>query len=464
MFFRLSVCLFACLSLLVCQPAKASEEGPRKIQTAAIRFRAEEDPNNLPLDRKTCGVDSLFVMLTLCNVDATFEAVKSEVAVGESGSSLSDLGLAASRLGLNLSAVQVEPESLTSLEMPSLALVENPMNLAIRHYVVILKITDKVVVYFDPEPCAVNTITLSQYLRVSTGYYLVRTPHSYLPGVSAGFLLVGAAFAVTFWRMRKPECVAAIVAFIFVAGCQKEQAQGPSAPPSKPRALLVPHTSVDLGRLDESSEREGRFTFRNVSSVPIRLKLMQPSCNCLGLTLTPADGHLAPGQEGSLALKLNYKERKEGGVFGADVVLMVDGSDEHYIFAVSGLKEGMLTQAPYVLRPENLRTRTAPTFRISFVASGRDFLPEIMSIIPIRMKNGVEQKLPEVTPSPSGEYKIGEVRLSSESRYYVRAVEIPIKLEELSESFAGEFRVTYRQNGRTNIGVVKMLVVADDSF
>lgn len=201
-----------------------------------------------------------------------------------------------------------------------------------------------------------------------------------------------------------------------------------SIPPQgsgRERALELSSTFVDLGKLERGETPEGMFTFRNVSSSPIKLSLGEPNCECLSVALDPQSAVLAPGAEGRLRLKLSTANRMNAGAVEGAIYLEVAETKENYRLRVSGYLEGLIVPASYSLRSVNFQTGDIPPLRFTMVAREEDTPIEIDSI------EAYERRQAN-TPIPAIEFALDKIDKHYPSPppagkdYFERTIDVPV--------------------------------------
>jgi hypothetical protein len=197
----------------------------------------------------TCGARALALWLRLLGYEVEEDEVLNYVPVGEQGSSLAQLAEAAQRWTRAARLVKAGPRDLNRFPLPMIAHGWVDGETGRRgHYVVIVKVTPKVVVYIDPGRGLAGEVARSDFETYFwSGYLLTRkdtlgTWNRYL--AFTGLVLGALCGSHVVWEMlRRRRAVAAaalLAASLILPGCGE-----PSVPRSAgPEATIPPQTAV----------------------------------------------------------------------------------------------------------------------------------------------------------------------------------------------------------------------------
>ncbi len=155
--------------------------------------------------QRSCGVESLYLLMQLVGCPCSLEQVKNRVAIQEKGSSLHDIQSAAEIMRLPLDCIRCSPDELSKITLPVIAHMEpNPETRFVNHFVVLVRVDGDSVTVVDPADNGVHKVPRRDWARVSTGYYL--SPRSTLFGwkwtiawLLSGIIILG------FWFRRPSE-------------------------------------------------------------------------------------------------------------------------------------------------------------------------------------------------------------------------------------------------------------------
>jgi hypothetical protein len=98
----------------------------------------------------------------------------------------------------------------------------------------------------------------------------------------------------------------------------------PAHPPPLPAGLLFESPGLDLGPIAPGEEREVEAAWRRTGAGPLRVLGVRTGCGCL--SASGLDGTLAPGERGTLRLRIRARERI--GPFSLEVRVHLDRGAE----------------------------------------------------------------------------------------------------------------------------------------
>jgi len=254
--------------------------------------------------------------------------------------------------------------------------------------------------------------------------------------------------------------VGSLLGALLSVGCGR-RALPISIPPqgTEPSGVLeMSSTFIDLGKLERGETPEGMFTFRNISSSPVKLSLGEPNCECLSATLEPQSAVLAPGAEGRLHLKLSTANRMNAGTVEGAIYLSVANTKENYRLRVSGYLEGLIVPASYSLRPVHFQTGDIPPLSLWIVTREEDTPIEIDSIeayerdqanTPIQAIRFALDKIDKHAPRPAPAGK----------DYFERTVEIPASVTVVKAPIGGNILIKYRLRGQEQQATIPLYLL-----
>ncbi len=179
-----------------------------------------------------CGYNSLYLFLQLKGVEVDFETLKSNVTVGENGTSLYDLQKVAAAVGMNAVAVKCSYAALCSVDLPVIAWINrNPKETeetVIGHFVVLTLVNDEGVEYLDGTSGQTSTMRKEIFARQWNGMILVeKSTGLQLSGNAAlSVFLIGLACILFGKGTECKQAASALLlflAFVFVPICQAEE-------------------------------------------------------------------------------------------------------------------------------------------------------------------------------------------------------------------------------------------------
>lgn len=131
--------------------------------------------------QRSCGVESLYLLMQLVGCPCSLEQVKNRVVIQEKGSSLHDIQSAAEIMRLPLECIRCDPDELSKLALPVIAHMEPiPEMRFVNHFVVLVRVDGDSVTVVDPADNGVHEMPRRAWTHVATGYYL--SPRSTLFG------------------------------------------------------------------------------------------------------------------------------------------------------------------------------------------------------------------------------------------------------------------------------------------
>ncbi|MCL2004611.1 MAG: cysteine peptidase family C39 domain-containing protein [Planctomycetaceae bacterium] len=170
----------------------------------------------------SCGVNSLYLFLNLHGHQTDFETLKSEVTIGDNGTSLYDLQNAAVAVGMPVETVQCSYSTLCSLNMPVIAWINRNPNEAnesvIGHFIVLIKADADGIVYLDGTSGEQSSMQLASFAQQWNGMLVRKKENRYFvtDRMALSVFLLGVAFMFLHWGFApKKIAVAVLACFMF---------------------------------------------------------------------------------------------------------------------------------------------------------------------------------------------------------------------------------------------------------
>jgi hypothetical protein len=441
------------------------------------------------VERKTCGVRAAYLMLRLRGWNGEYKEVEKHIPVGPSGSSMADMQAAMRELGVSVCSASCLPEQVCELPLPAIALIEEAGE--VRHYVVVTDVDEFEVVFLEPSSVTEQRLPRAHFTQMSTGCYLIEVSRlqnavERVAVFSFGAFIVVVSLVFYIRRRRRnrvPPGVAMLfcgvsVLFLSCDGCSPVESE--TSITQAKNAIEIPRDFVQVDIIQRGANVEYTFPFRNVSKSPANVQLGRPSCGCLRVELSPKDGGLAAGHEGTIFLVLNVGDRDNAGLMEAKVPLFVRESDEVHFVTLRGLTEGLANYGqPYVIRRGHLEKNSIPPVKFLFFTKDRNSPFEIVSVT---THVGASHRLTSDSPQASSprETLVGQgppirslqvitdkISIGTPQPYqgalYLREITIPVSISGPVDSIDGHFAVTYRiREESPRIGKVDLLLLAGD--
>jgi Peptidase C39 family/Protein of unknown function (DUF1573) len=439
----------ACVLAGVSGPLTTSgDQGAASLQRP---MSAESDTTiELPSIERACGAISLYIWLRLIGHEANYDQVLEYVGVTEEGSSLAQLSEAAQHWTKKVGLLKGEPRDLDWLPLPAIA--HGSFDGKNGHYVVIVNVTPQTVTYVNgPAGGVVEAARLNFQKNFWSGYVLVPEDAT---GAGRPYIVLGvvASVALMGWivsrRRLRPAPMLALLMASVVCGCDQESAtvqHGYSPLPTAADAILAFSGSTkDLGTVKLGESAKAVFTLSNTSKSGIDLSLGQPSCNCLGVSLSKE--RLMPGEASELSILLSQGGGERSGYLGGRVAVGIKGMEKKgFFFEVTGIAEGMKVD-DYALRLPADRSGFSPEPLRGEIDLGTD-------------RREVEVKIVDAVVKTFGRpssFKLGAPVLSDleavETTHLRRRFQIPVVLlpgtDQVTSGMYG-VQITYRIGDRT---------------
>jgi predicted double-glycine peptidase len=150
-----------------------------------------------------CGLNCLFVVLSLHGSVVDYKSLKKEVAVTNRGASLLDLKAVAAKYGYAAEVIRTTPADLRHLDLPIIALLGADMGPELNgHYVVVCGEIDADVFVIDGTSGNLDQMSTTLFNRAFSGYVLAKRDRGVLDTTSYGgldiMLLIGCAGNIGF--------------------------------------------------------------------------------------------------------------------------------------------------------------------------------------------------------------------------------------------------------------------------
>ncbi len=142
------------------------------------------------------SVNALYMFLSICDVDCSYNEVLMRLSKGESGRSLLGIRDASRTYGLSASVYKCKPEALSSLQVPVIAHLQGSRTDGEFSLVLPVRNTSQVFIV-DVQTCELKAISRDFFLREWNGYILRPEKESLRP-----YLLLAAGAFLLYVAMR----------------------------------------------------------------------------------------------------------------------------------------------------------------------------------------------------------------------------------------------------------------------
>jgi predicted double-glycine peptidase len=175
-----------------------------------------------------CGYNSLYLFLKLHRINVSLNDVKSQVNIGENGTSFYDLKIAACHLGIISQVIECSYPTLQKISFPCIAWIDRSMSgrensqSVIGHFVVLLSCTPDEVVYLDGTSGQKITVKAMTFMKQWNGMLLV--PESQLKNQSRDYTMPAGIIVFIIGILcvgkqifRKKKTVLVIITVLFLS-------------------------------------------------------------------------------------------------------------------------------------------------------------------------------------------------------------------------------------------------------
>lgn len=133
---------------------------------------------------ENCGVNAAYVYLRLRGSSTKYSEVFHGIPRVKGGTSMEDIRRFVSANGIESFVVKVTPDSLTTVSMPCIALVDPETSASydspeIGHFIVLLGFDDRHIRYVDGTTGAVRILRTDLFCRIWSGYLIVTIEERY---------------------------------------------------------------------------------------------------------------------------------------------------------------------------------------------------------------------------------------------------------------------------------------------
>lgn len=184
-------------------PNSIRADEPSAVSSLRERLRKKsthEKDVDFTASQRSCGVESLYLLMQLCDRPCSLEQIKNLVVIQENGSSLHDSQSAAERMRLPLECIRCTPDELSKLALPVIAHMEPiPEMRFVNHFVVLVRVDDASVTVVDPADNGVHEMPRHAWTHMATGYYLSSRSNLFgwewmIAWLLTGFIILGFWF------------------------------------------------------------------------------------------------------------------------------------------------------------------------------------------------------------------------------------------------------------------------------
>jgi len=272
----------------------------------------------------SCGPRSLYALLRLRGGTMPLEVLtNAEGPPLSAGWTLSNLKAAASRLGTDLKALQLQSTGLTQIRGFFIAHVKELRhageNEGVREHFVLAKSLENDKVRIFAPPSGISEVSRSDFSKLTTGNVLVPSDSIGSAGTAAenngqpprnvgalvlvGSIGCGALIIGTILFLRRRPGTAAIVlllpGLLNAVSCNRSLPPSPIGATNKGVLKVLGGSTRDFGSVDEGTPLFAEFKITNTSTQEVALSA-RGSCGCSGVFVKPS--RLAPGQVGAVGV------------------------------------------------------------------------------------------------------------------------------------------------------------------